>query len=117
MNDNSQGSDMGRNFGPVIGFAVGALLGGVLGVLLAPASGEKTRRRIGETARRMGSDARQGVEQARDTVTDAATGLTADVKSAIDAGREAFRHDGDSREIRPVSRIADLVNTPPTHTP
>jgi len=115
MNDNRQGNDDGRSFGPVIGFAVGALVGGVLGLLLAPASGEKTRRRIGETARRMGSDARHTVEQARETVTDAATGLGADVKSAIDAGREAFRHDG---EGRPASRIAQIVNPPSTtHTP
>jgi len=86
-----------------------------IGLLLAPASGEKTRRRIGETARRMGSDARHTVEQARETVTDAATGLGADVKSAIDAGREAFRHDG---EGRPASRIAQIVNPPSTtHTP
>ena len=114
MSDNSQGNDMGRNFGPVIGFAVGALLGGVLGVLLAPASGEKTRRRIGETARRMGSDARQTVDDARTTVTDAATGLGSDVKNAIDAGREAFRHDG---EPHLASRIAQVLDPLTTHKP
>jgi gas vesicle protein len=113
MNDNSQGNDLGRNLGPVIGFAAGALVGGLLGLLLAPASGEKTRRRIGETARRMGSDAGHAVDQARSTVTDAATGLGSDVKNAIDAGREAFRHDGE----RAASRIAQIINPPTSHTP
>jgi gas vesicle protein len=113
MNDNSQGNDAGRNFSPVIGFAVGALVGGVLGVLLAPASGEKTRRRIGETARRMGSDAYHTVDDARASMSEAATGLGSDVKNAIDAGREALRHDGD----RAASRIAQIINPPTTHTP
>ena len=113
MNDNSQGNDVGRNMGPVIGFAVGALVGGLLGVLLAPASGEKTRRRIGDTARRMGSDAYHTVDDARASIGDAANDLGSDVKNAIDAGRDAFRHDGE----RAASRIAQIINPPTTRTP
>ena len=113
MNDNSQGNDAGRNLGPVIGFALGALLGGVLGVLLAPASGARTRRRIGETARWMGSDAYRTVDDARTSLGDAATGLGTDLKHAIDAGREAFRHDGEHA----ASRIAQVINPPASHTP
>jgi len=114
MNDNSQGNDTGRNFAPVIGFALGALLGGALGVLLAPASGEHTRRRLSETARKLGSDARTTVEQARTTVTDAATGLGSDVKHALEAGREAFRHEG---EARSSSRMTQGSNPSSSHTP
>jgi gas vesicle protein len=101
MNDNSTAPDNSPNLSPLIGFALGALVGGTLALLLAPASGAKTRRRLGEAARQMGrdaghsiDDARHTLEDARERVTSAATGLGADVKSALEAGREAFRHDG-----------------------
>jgi gas vesicle protein len=112
MNDNRQDNDVARSFAPVIGFALGAIAGGVLALLLAPASGEKTRQRIGSAARRLSRDARQSLGDARDTVSQAATGLGADVKSAIDAGREAFRHDGKPLEAHPASRIAQTLDPP-----
>ena len=117
MNDNRQGNDSGRNLGPVIGFAVGALVGGILGVLLAPASGETTRRRIAETTRRVGRNARRSIDEARETLTDAAANLGTDVKSALDAGREAFDRRGEERESRPVSRIPPRTDASATHTP
>ena len=113
MNDTKQDTHDARSYAPVIGFALGAVVGGMLGLLLAPASGEKTRRRIGETARRLGRDARHSLDGVRETVGEAAGGLGADVKAAVDAGREAFRHDG---EPRPGSRIAQVLNPPPTRT-
>jgi hypothetical protein len=80
---------------------------------MAPATGEKTRRHLAIAARRMGRDARASFDSTRE----AATGLTADVKSAIDAGREAFRRDGDAEDVRPSSRIAQTLNPTPTRTP
>ena len=56
MNDTKQGNTDVSSIGPVIGFALGALVGGVLGLLLAPASGERTRRRLGNAARRFSED-------------------------------------------------------------
>jgi hypothetical protein len=35
------------------------------------------------------------------------------MKSAIEAGREAFRHDGESHAPRTTSRIAQTLDTPP----
>jgi gas vesicle protein len=116
MNDNTSRTSTDISFGPVLGFALGALVGGGLALLLAPASGEKTRLRLGNAARQLGRDARHTMDEARETVSDAADGLGADVKSAIDAGREAFRQDGGSHEVRPISRVAQMMN-PPTRTP
>jgi len=116
MNDTKQGNDSGRILAPVIGFAVGALVGGAIALLLAPDSGERTRRRLGNAARRLSRDARHALDDARESVSDAASGLGADVKSAIEAGREAFRHEGEPREPR-QGRIAQMLSKPPAQTP
>lgn len=108
MNDNAQGRNDTNSLAPMIGFALGALAGGAIALLLAPASGEDTRRRLTESARRMTRDGRDKFDQTRD----AATQFGSDVKSAIDAGREAFRQDGG-----PKSRIAATLDTPPARTP
>jgi gas vesicle protein len=117
MNETRQGNDDGRSLAPVIGFAAGALVGGVLALLLAPASGEQTRQRLGNAARRLSHDARHTLEEARGTVSKAASGLGTDVKAAVEAGREAFRHDGEPHEPRSASQIAQLTDPPPTQTP
>ena len=109
MNDLKQGNDDTRSFAPIIGFAIGAVVGAGVALLLAPASGERTRRRIGNVALQWSRDARNTFADARD----AATGLGEDVKSAIDAGREAFRHDGEPRTARSASRIAQTIDPPP----
>jgi gas vesicle protein len=112
MNDTNQGNDGALSLAPIIGFALGAVVGGTLALLLAPASGENTRRRLGNAARRLSQNARHTLDEARDTVS----GLGADVKSAVDAGREAFRHDGESHEAHPASRIAHAEKPQPTRT-
>lgn len=115
MNENPTRGIGEGTLGPLMGFALGALVGGGLALLLAPSSGEKTRRRLGKAARQFGRDARHTVDEARDSVNEAAEGLGADVKSAIDAGRDAFRQDGTAHEGRPVSRVAQML-TPPART-
>jgi gas vesicle protein len=117
MNDIKQGNAEVRSLTPVVGFALGALVGGVLALLLAPASGEETRRRLGAAARRLSRDARRTIDEARETVAETASGLGEDVKSAMDAGREAFRNDGEPQELRPLSRLAQTGNSSPPQTP
>lgn len=71
----------------VVAFVLGALTGAAVALLMAPASGEETRRVLAEKARdgreRAGEAAKQGrdfVNRQRDTLS-----------SAIDRGREAYQ--------------------------
>ncbi len=116
MNDDRSSHHGESNLAPLIGFALGALVGGTLALLLAPASGAQTRRRMGDAARRMSQDARHTLDEARANVSEAASGLGADVKSAIEAGREAFRHDGEPNEPRAASRVGQNRNPPSAGT-
>jgi gas vesicle protein len=75
------------------GFVVGALVGAGLALLLAPATGQDTRRRLGETARRLRDDAKSRMSHARDTVSS----LKEEARSAIESGREAFSQARQSR--------------------
>jgi gas vesicle protein len=113
MSDNTLGRNDRGSLAPMIAFAMGAVVGGVVALLLAPASGEKTRRRIGDTARRVTGDVRKKFDQTRD----AATHLGADLKSAIDAGREALGHDAEPHEHRSMARIGEKLNPLPHRTP
>ena len=85
MNDNSYMNDSGRS-SMMTGFVVGALVGAGIALLLAPASGEDTRRRIGDTAKRLRDTAKDRVGQARETIST----LREDARSAIETGRETF---------------------------
>ena len=48
-------------------FLIGAFCGAGLALLLAPAAGGETRRKLGETARKLGSRASEAVGRMRDT--------------------------------------------------
>ena len=111
MSDHDNESQAKRNIAPLIGFALGAVVGGALALLLAPASGEKTRRQLGNAARRMGRDARHTFDEARESLGEAAADLGEDVKAAVDAGREAFQKDGPG-DGSLASRTAQLLNLP-----
>lgn len=112
MNNDRQDAPPTGIMAPLVGFALGAVVGGVLALLLAPASGERTRRRIGTAALRLGRNARHTYEEARDTVSEVATGFGDDVKAAIVAGREAFQKDGTAHEGAAATRAEHLPNLP-----
>lgn len=82
-----------RSNAPLVGFMVGAAVGAGIALLLAPASGSETRRRIGETSRRLGARVRNGVDQARGQLS----GLRHDVEAAVASGRESFARERDAR--------------------
>jgi len=88
MSDNRDGSSA-----LIVGFVVGAALGAGIALLMAPDSGEETRRRIGETAKRIKHTARHRFEDLKDTLVDRG-------KEAVSAGRDTY-----DREMQtPISR-------------
>ena len=81
------------NNAPLLGFVVGAAVGAGIALLVAPASGAETRRRIGVTSRRLRSRVRNGVDHARSQLS----GLKHDVEAAVASGRESFVRERDAR--------------------
>lgn len=91
--------------GVMLGIVVGAVLGAGMALLLAPATGTETRRRLGDAARRVGGQARNrlddmggrvkdGMNQVGDKVKDVTSHLKRDVRDAVDAGRDAWESEG-----------------------
>jgi gas vesicle protein len=103
MNNSSNSRDT-SNAGPtLVGFAVGALVGAGLALLLAPASGEKTRGHIASAARRWSKNTRRTLDQTREVVAE----LGVDARSAVEAGRDAFNQSRqNSNQARTASRSA-----------
>ena len=74
-------------------FLVGALVGAGLALLLAPAAGRDTRKRLGTTAKKLGGNARNAFGRTRESIQ----GIKDDARSAVERGREEYRR---SREAR-----------------
>jgi gas vesicle protein len=68
-------------------FVVGALVGAGLALLLAPAAGKDTRRRLGTTAKKLGGNARNVFGRTRESIR----GIQEDARNAVERGREEYR--------------------------
>lgn len=82
-------NEMTRTNDAVTGFLCGAVLGAGVALLLAPASGRETRKKIGQTARRLGEQANGKLAHVKETVAHRASELKGDVQEAIETGRAA----------------------------
>jgi gas vesicle protein len=67
-------------------FLLGAMVGAGIALLLAPAHGRDTRRRVGTTMKKWGDGARQVLNKTRDNLNE----FKDDAKSAIDKGRQEY---------------------------
>jgi len=103
VNENPQtnGATRGAGSSAAMGFVVGALVGAGIALLLAPATGKDTRRRLADAGRRWGGAARDKLGQALDAASD----LKPEAKSALEADTEAFEHGQKSHGPRPLTRM------------
>ena len=83
----------------LMAFLLGAAVGAGVALLLAPQSGEETRRKLGDTARKLGDDLDDKVRSAREEVKHRA----GDIKAAIGAGRDAYGRGRTGEEPAPTS--------------
>jgi gas vesicle protein len=72
--------------GVLVAFVLGAIAGAAVALLVAPASGEETRRKLGEKAREGRDKAADAARQGREFLRNQREGLT----SAFERGKEAF---------------------------
>jgi len=102
-------NDVSRGGSALMGFLCGAVVGAGIALLLAPATGEETRRRIGDTARRLQEDTKDRIgqvkEQAKERIGQARGTLeeiTEDAKSAFQVGRDAYSRQRQERSSSTV---------------
>ena len=69
------------------GFVLGAVIGAGIALLLAPATGTDTRRKLGEVARTVRDKANDRFGNVREGIEN----LKEDARSAFEGGREAYR--------------------------
>jgi gas vesicle protein len=77
-------------------FAVGAGVGALVAVLLAPASGEDTRKYLTDTAKQGIDDAAATGKRLKRQVQEAVDDAKANVVDAVEAGGKAYRTARDS---------------------
>ena len=72
--------------GVMVAFMLGAVAGAAVALLMAPASGEETRRKLGDRARDGRDKASEAARQGREFLRNQRDGLT----TAFERGKEAF---------------------------
>jgi gas vesicle protein len=72
--------------GVMVAFMLGAIAGAAVALLMAPASGEETRRKLGEKAREGRDKASDAARQGREFLRNQRDGLS----TAFERGKEAF---------------------------
>ncbi len=72
--------------GVLVAFMLGAVAGAAVALLMAPATGEETRRKLGERAREGRDKASEAARQSREFLRNQREGLS----TAFERGKEAF---------------------------
>jgi gas vesicle protein len=72
--------------GVMVAFMLGAIAGAAVALLVAPATGEETRRKLGERAREGRDKAGEAARQSREFLRNQREGIS----TAFERGKEAF---------------------------
>ncbi|MGH7725691.1 MAG: YtxH domain-containing protein [Candidatus Eiseniibacteriota bacterium] len=83
----------------LLAFLFGAVVGAGVALLVAPASGTETRKRLGDAAKKLGHDVDEKLAHAKDSIQARA----GDVRGAIQAGRDAYQKARHGEEPAPTS--------------
>jgi gas vesicle protein len=81
-----------RGGNTISAFLVGLAIGAGAALLLAPQSGERTRKNLARGARRVRRHAEEFVRDTRERAEDALDDARAELEARVDSTREAFRH-------------------------
>lgn len=81
-----------------MGFLTGALIGAGVALLLAPASGSETRRRLSQTARRLREDVPEKARHIADRVADRARSAFGTIEEGVAHGINEARATTTTRE-------------------
>lgn len=87
LNEESRGAASGMS-----GFVLGAIVGAGVALLFAPAAGNDTRRKLGETAKKLGSAARDRIQEGKDRIQEGAEKIQDRFQSerqGFESGRQA----------------------------
>jgi gas vesicle protein len=94
--------DAGAAATTITAFILGALTGAAVALLMAPASGEQTRRRLSEKARESADRASEAARQGREFVNRQKDTIT----TAVERGREAYNQ---ARTGRPAGEGGEAL--------
>jgi gas vesicle protein len=98
MNENPYNNDVSRSgASSMSGFVLGAIVGAGVALLLAPATGTDTRRRVGETVKKLGSAARDRFQEGKEQIKDRIQEGKEQIRDRFESGRQ----DSQGMEARP----------------
>lgn len=90
-----------RNDNALLAFLLGAAVGAGVALLLAPQSGEETRKKIGEGAKRLGDEVDHRIKGVKEELK----AHSGDLTKALAAGKDAFDRTRNANEPAPTSTV------------
>ena len=111
MSDVDRMETVNRVLMVAIGFIVGSLIAGGVALLMAPQSGEETRRMLKEGAMEAQKKAGMAVDNARERVMERVDNTTEDIKQRASKVKDIGRRVGDEQKSSLEHGVRDTIDT------